>query len=108
MREPEGLEEADQAPDGASASESHLFPSCKGCKEPQKRETRNQGCSLSFLPTGYVSLARHLPSLGPGVSLDYSGQVRSPSGPDIMDWMVPFPTIPATATLCVPAPFRAD
>lgn len=48
MGEPEGLEEADQAPEGASASESRLFPSRKGCKEPQKRETRNQGRGLSF------------------------------------------------------------
>lgn len=48
MGEPEGLEEADQAPEGALASESRPFPSRKGCKELQKRETRNQGRGLSL------------------------------------------------------------
>ena len=80
--------------------ESHLSPSYKECEEPQKRETRNWGFSLSFLSTDCVSLARHLPSLGLSVPLGYSGQVRSPSIPDTIDWLVHLPRTPVTTPLC--------
>lgn len=84
------MEEVGQGPEGALALESQLFPSCKEREEPQKRETRNWGFSLSFLSTGCVSLARRLPSLGLSVPLGYGGQARSPSIPDI-DWLVHLP-----------------
>ena len=90
------------------ASESHLLPSCKECKEPQKRDSRHQGSSPIFPLTGCVF---------PGKALTLSGsqcpsRLKWPSDESFRSrhsqWMTCPPMIPVPTIFCVPASFRAD
>lgn len=96
------LEAGRSGPRRCISSESHLLPSSNKYKEPQKRETRNQGASPSVPYLAVCPWARHFLSLGLSVSLDRSGHVRSPPDANTHGGS------DGPTTLCVPAPFRPD
>lgn len=82
MEVAESFEVGKPSSEGVLVSESPLFPSCKGYKEPQRRESRNQGSRHSLEPpppTGLpvCSQAKHLPYVGLNVPLDCSGHMSS-------------------------------